>query len=112
MRRRLRAKKKILGTGAKPRLVVFRSNRQIYGQLVNDQSGQVLTGCSSLSPQVKSQVSNGQKKVEISKLVGLALAQKAKEKGISQAVFDRASYLYHGRIRALAEGARQGGLKF
>jgi large subunit ribosomal protein L18 len=72
----------------------------------------VLTGCSSLSPEVKSQIKEGMKKTEIGKLVGEALARKASSSGISQVVFDRSFYLYHGRIKTLAEGAREGGLKF
>lgn len=111
-RRRLRVRKRLHGTSAKPRLAIFRSNKQIYVQLVDDQTGRVLGGNSSLSPQVKSQIKPGMKKVEISKLVGQALAQKAQSLGITQAVFDRSFYLYHGRVKALADGAREGGLKF
>jgi large subunit ribosomal protein L18 len=111
-RRRLRVRKRLHGTPLKPRLVVFRSNKQIYVQLVDDDHGRVLGGNSSLSPQVKSQIKPGMKKVEISKLVGQALAQKAQSLGITQAVFDRSFYLYHGRVKALADGAREGGLKF
>jgi len=111
-RRRLRVRKRLHGTPLKPRLVVFRSNKQIYVQLVDDDKGRVLGGNSSLSPPVKSQIKPGMKKVEISKLVGQALAQKAQSLGITQAVFDRSFYLYHGRVKALADGAREGGLKF
>ena len=111
-RRRLRVRKRLHGTPLKPRLVVFRSNKQIYVQLVDDDNGRVLGGNSSLSPPVKSQIKPGMKKVEISKLVGQALAQKAQSLGITQAVFDRSFYLYHGRVKALADGAREGGLKF
>jgi large subunit ribosomal protein L18 len=111
-RRRLRVRKRLHGTAVKPRLVVFRSNKQIYVQLVDDDKGRVLGGNSSLSPQVKSQIKPGMKKVEISKLVGQALSQKAQSLGITQAVFDRSFYLYHGRVKALADGAREGGLKF
>jgi len=111
-RRRLRVRKRLHGTAVKPRLVIFRSNKQIYVQLVDDDSGRVLGGNSSLSPQVKSQIKPGMKKVEISKLVGQALALKAQSLGVTQAVFDRSFYLYHGRVKALAEGAREGGLKF
>ena len=98
-RRRLRVKKKLKGTAERPRLAVFRSNKQIYAQLVNDELGKVLTGCSSLTTELKSQIKNGMKKVDIGKLVGQTLAQRAKEKGISQVVFDRSLYLYHGRVR-------------
>ena len=111
-RRRLRAKKRLRGTAERPRLVVFRSSRQIYAQLVNDQSGKVVGGCSSLSPQLKTQLKAGLKKVEISKLVGIELGKKAASAGITKAVFDRSLYLYHGRTKALADGAREGGLKF
>ena len=111
-RRRLRVRKRLHGTAVKPRLVIFRSNKQIYVQLVDDDKGRVLGGNSSLSPPVKSQIKPGMKKVEISKLVGQALAQKAQSLGITQAVFDRSFYLYHGRVKALADGAREGGLKF
>ena len=111
-RRRLRVRKRLHGTSLKPRLVVFRSSKQIYVQLVDDDKGRVLGGNSSLSPPVKSQIKPGMKKVEISKLVGQALAQKAQSLGITQAVFDRSFYLYHGRVKALADGAREGGLKF
>ena len=111
-RRRRRFKKRLKGTAERPRLVVFRSNKQIYAQLVNDQAGKVLTGCSSLTEELKPQIKNGMKKVEVSKLVGQVLADKAKAKGINQVVFDRSLYLYHGRVKALAEGAREGGLKF
>ena len=92
--------------------MVFRSNKQIYVQLVDDDTGRVLGGNSSLSPQVKSQIKPGMKKAEVSRLVGQALAQKAQSLGVTQAVFDRSFYLYHGRVKALADGAREGGLKF
>lgn len=111
-RRRLRVRQRVRGTSVRPRLVVFRSNQQIYTQLVNDDAGRVLTGSSSLSPEVRSKIKNGMKKTEISKLVGEAVARKASGLGISQVVFDRSFYLYHGRIKALAEGAREGGLRF
>jgi large subunit ribosomal protein L18 len=111
-RRRLRAKSRLHGTKVKPRLVVFRSNKHTYAQLVDDQSGRVLAGCSTLSPQVRSETSNGMKKTEAGKLVGLKLAEKAGRLGVTQVVFDRSRYLYHGRIKALADSARQAGLKF
>ncbi len=111
-RRRLRVRQRVQGTAERPRLVVFRSNQQIYAQLVNDGTGRVLTGCSSLSPEVKSKIKKGMKKTEVGKLVGEAVARKASGLGISQIVFDRSFYLYHGRVKALAEGAREGGLRF
>ncbi len=111
-RRRKRIRKKIKGTGERPRLVVYKSLKQIYAQLVDDMAGRVITGVSSLNPEIKSQIKNGAKKTQVSEIVGLVLAKKAQEKGISQVVFDRNIYSYHGRIKALAEKAREGGLKF
>jgi len=109
--RRERIKKgirsKISGTASRPRLSVFRSNNEIYAQLIDDLAGNTLASASST--QLKDSAGP---KVEISKSVGLALAQTAVSKGISDVVFDRGGYLYHGRIKALAEGAREGGLKF
>lgn len=111
-RRRKRVRKKIFGTPERPRLCVYRSLRQIYAQLVDDQGGRTLTGISSLATEVRSQIKPEDSKSSVSKKVGLRLAQKAKEKGISRVVFDRNRYPYHGRIKSLAEGAREGGLGF
>lgn len=111
-KRRYRIRSKIRGTADRPRLVVYKSLKHIYAQLVNDLTGQVISGVSSLTPQVKKQIKNGLSKTKISELVGLAMAQKAQEKGISQIVFDRQIYQYHGRIKALGDKAREGGLKF
>lgn len=98
---------KISGTDQKPRLSVFRSNTSIYAQLIDDIKG--LTLVSSSSKEVGSPSGN---KSDIAKVVGQKLAEKALEKGISQVVFDRGGYLYHGRVKALADGAREVGLKF
>jgi large subunit ribosomal protein L18 len=98
------------GTAQKPRLSVFRSNTDIYVQLIDDVNGQTLASASS-----KDKALAGQKKgnkVETSKLVGEAIAKKAAELGISDVVFDRGGYLYHGRVKSVADGAREGGLKF
>jgi large subunit ribosomal protein L18 len=107
--RRLRVKRgvraKVTGSGERPRLTVFRSNRHIYAQLVDDASGRTLVAASSREDGVASG-----KPVEVSKSVGARLAERAKEAGIGQVVFDRNGYKYHGRVRALAEGAREGGL--
>ncbi|MBO9699627.1 MAG: 50S ribosomal protein L18 [Sporocytophaga sp.] len=109
--RRLRIKrsirKKISGTGVKPRLSVFRSNTGIYAQIIDDIAGKTIISASSV--ELKSQKGT---KSELSKSVGLKIAEKAKSNGISEVVFDRGGYLYHGRVKALAEGAREGGLKF
>ena len=111
-RRKKHIRKIINGTGERPRLVVFRSAKQVYVQLVDDQTGRVLTGISSLSPAVRSEIKAGSDKTDVSKLVGKAVAGLAKDKGIENVVFDRNGYLYHGRVKAIAEGARDAGLKF
>lgn len=108
--RHCRIRKKISGTASRPRLCVFRSLKNIYGHLIDDEKGHTLITASSLSPELKKNAVQGN--VAQAKAVGKLLAQKAKEKGIEEAVFDRSGYLYHGRIKALAEAAREGGLKF
>lgn len=97
---------KISGTKDRPRLCVYKSNKGIYAQIIDDSSGHTLVAASSREMGQKSIT------VEISKEVGKKLAEKAKEGGIENVVFDRSGYLYHGRIKALADGAREGGLKF
>ena len=97
---------RIKGTDSRPRLTVFRSNKAIYAQLINDIDGKTLVSASSRSIEEKIT------KVELSVAVGKAIAEKAIAAGIKQVVFDRNGYLYHGRIKSLAEGAREGGLKF
>jgi large subunit ribosomal protein L18 len=96
----------VSGTSARPRLAVFRSNKAIYAQLIDDITGATL--CSASSGEIKSKGA----KSEISKEVGKKIAQVASTKGVTEVVFDRAGYLYHGRVKALADGAREGGLKF
>jgi large subunit ribosomal protein L18 len=105
----MRIRRSLQGTAEKPRLSVFRSNKQIYAQLVDDLSGNTLASASS---QVKGIVEKKANKTEKAKLVGALIAERAKEAGIENVVFDRNGYLYHGRIKALAEGARENGLKF
>lgn len=107
-RRKRRIRKKVTGTAARPRLTVFRSAKHIYAQLVDDGSGTTLCAASSRS---KGFDADGNK-ADKAKLVGSAIAELAKSKGIEQVVFDRNGYLYHGRVKALAEGAREGGLTF
>jgi large subunit ribosomal protein L18 len=104
-----RIRKKISGVAAKPRLSVFRSNSDIYAQLIDDASGVTLAAASSREKDIKAQKSP---KTEKSKLVGAAIARKAGELGIKTIVFDRGGYIYHGRVKAVAEGAREGGLEF
>lgn len=106
---RHRIRKKIGGEGQKPRLSVFRSNKDIYAQLIDDVKGVTLAAASSREKDIAAQKAN---KVEISKLVGQAIARKAKDLGIETVTFDRSGYLYHGRVKSLAEGAREGGLQF
>lgn len=97
------------GSAEKPRLSVFRSNKGIYAQLINDDEGKTLASASSRE---KGIADKKVPKVEQAKLVGQLIAEKAKEAGIEEVVFDRSGYLYHGRIKSLAEAAREGGLKF
>lgn len=106
---RYRIRKKISGIAHKPRLSVFRSNSEIYAQLIDDENGQTLASASSRDKDIAAQKSN---KVEKSKLVGAAIARKATELGITTCTFDRGGNLYHGRVKSLAEGAREGGLQF
>ncbi len=111
LKRKKRVRKKVKGTAERPRLCVFRSARHIYAQIIDDESGKTLTAISTLSPKLRDQV-KGMKKVEAAKLIGEKIGAQAKEKGISQVVFDRNGFLYHGRVRALSEGAREAGLEF
>ena len=108
-RRHLRVRKKVTGTAERPRLVVYRSLKHIYAQLVDDQRGVVLLG---VSDQLKDLVVTGAGKVARGKAVGQRIAARAKAAGVSKVVFDRAGYRYHGRVQAVAEGAREGGLEF
>lgn len=106
----MRIRKKIKGTAESPRLAVYRSNKQIYVQVVDDLNGVTLLSASSREKDVAAQT--GIKKTEQAKLVGKLLASKCKEKGIESVVFDRSGYKYHGRVKSLADAAREGGLKF
>ena len=106
---RYRIRKRVVGVSAKPRLSVFRSNSDIYAQLIDDANGVTLASASSRQKDIAAQKTP---KTEKSKLVGAAIATKAKELGITTVVFDRGGYIYHGRVKAVAEGAREGGLVF
>ena len=105
-----RIRKRIHGTNERPRMTVFRSNKQIYVQLVNDLTGETVVSASSKNKEVADQ--KNVTKGEQAKLVGKLVAERSLAKGINSVVFDRNGYLYHGRIRMLAESAREGGLKF
>ena len=107
----MRIRKRLSGTAAIPRLAVYRSNKQIYVQVVDDLNKVTLLSASSKEKEV-TEKSSGIKKTEQAKLVGKLLAAKFKEKGIEQVVFDRSGYKYHGRVKSLADAAREGGLKF
>jgi len=107
---RMRIRKKISGTIETPRVAVYRSNKQIYAQVINDQKGETILSASSREKEIAAQT--GIKKVEQAKLVGKLLASKCKEQGIEKVVFDRGGYKYHGRVKSLADAAREGGLNF
>ncbi len=106
---RTRIRKVIKGTAERPRLSVFRSNKQIYAQLIDDLNGVTIAASSSSTKEFEAMKA---KKVDIAKEVGKSIATKASQSGISSVIFDRGGYLYHGRVKALAEGAREAGLKF
>lgn len=108
VRRHLRVRKKVSGTPAKPRLAVFRSEKNIYAQIIDDVNAVTLVAASSLDKDFEGIGSNK----EAAKLVGEAIAKKAIEKGITEVVFDRGGFVYHGRVQSLAEGAREAGLEF
>lgn len=112
-RRHLRVRNKVEGTAERPRLVVFRSLKNIEGQLVDDRAGRTLFGMSTLAGDMKDFAAEGaNKRVEQAHAAGKLLAERAKAQGIDTVVFDRGGYRYHGRVKAFAEGAREGGLQF
>ena len=107
LQRRRRVRAKVRGTAQRPRISVFRSNRGVFAQLVDDDAGRTLASVSWTEPELRSL-----SPLEQSQRAGALLAQRAREAGVERAVFDRGGYLYHGRVRALADGAREGGLQF
>ena len=111
LKRHERVRKNLYGTPERPRLCVYRSNKNISAQLIDDVNGTTLVAASSLDKDLKAEVANGGNK-EAAKKVGAALAKKAAAKGIEEVCFDRGGFLYHGRVAELAAGAREGGLKF
>jgi large subunit ribosomal protein L18 len=110
-RRHARVRRKIVGTSNVPRLSVFRSLKHIYAQIIDDDAGSTLVSASTLDADVRGQV-DGLNKVQQAELVGKRLAEKALLKGVTRVVFDRGGYVYHGRVKALAEASREGGLVF
>lgn len=111
VRRHLHVRQRIVGTAKRPRLSVFRSLRHTYAQVIDDMDGRTLVSASTVSPEVKDEVKRGGNK-EAARLVGKVVAQKAVEAGITEVAFDRGPYRYHGRVKEVAEGARESGLKF
>lgn len=111
MMRHVRVRRKISGTAERPRLSVYRSLNHVYVQVIDDIQGNTLASASSLENAVKTQ-QNGKNKVDVAELVGALISARAKEIGISRVVFDRGGYKYHGRVKALADAAREGGLVF
>lgn len=110
-RRHTRVRARVEGTPARPRLNVYRSVANIYAQVIDDENGHTLVSASSIDTEVAPQIA-GKTKSEAAKIVGQVVAQRAKTAGITQVVFDRGGFRYHGRVAALAEGAREGGLEF
>lgn len=111
MRRHARIRRKLHGTAERPRLNIYRSLENIYAQVINDDEGVTIVSASTIDRELAPTMAdkNG---MEAAKMVGLAVAQRAKEAGVNKVVFDRGGFLYHGRVQALAEGAREGGLEF
>lgn len=109
--RHARVRRKIVGSPERPRLSVYRSLNHVYAQVIDDSQGTTLASASSLESAVKTQ-QNGRSKVDVAGLVGDLISERAKEKGIGTVVFDRGGYKYHGRVKALADAARKGGLVF
>jgi len=112
LRRKRRVRKKIRGTPERPRLCVFRSSRHIYAQLIDDTTSTTLVEASTLSKELKDKVGEDSGNKKGAEMVGLEIAKRALAKGIKKVVFDRNGFLYHGRVKALSEGARKGGLEF
>lgn len=110
-RRHLRIRQTVRGDAARPRLSVFRSLAHIYAQVIDDARQRTLAAASSLDPEIREEAAKA-KKAEASKLVGRLIAKRAQAQGVKRVVFDRGGYLYHGRVRAVAEAAREGGLEF
>ena len=111
VRRHARVRKHLAGTTDRPRLSVFRSLSEIYAQIIDDQAGRTLVSASSVDRELRASL-DGKNKTEQAKLVGEAVAKRAKDQGIAAVVFDRGGFIYTGRVKALADGAREGGLQF
>ena len=112
LRRKKRVRKKVFGTPERPRLSVYRSLKHIYAQVIDDTNGITLVAASTLDPALREQLKGIKGKIEAARLVGKLVAERALEKGIKKVVFDRGGFKYHGRVKALADGAREAGLEF
>jgi large subunit ribosomal protein L18 len=110
--RHRRIRRRVRGSAEQPRLAIFRSLKHVYAQLIDDDQSATLCAVSSLEAQAREALSSEKAKLKQTRILGKMLAERAKEKGISRVAFDRGGYLYHGHIKELAEGAREGGLKF
>jgi large subunit ribosomal protein L18 len=111
VRRHARVRRRLHGTAEKPRLAVFRSLSHIYAQVIDDVSGRTIAAASDMEPALKGRLS-GKKKAEVATIVGEVVAERAKDKGLTRVVFDRGGFPFHGRVKALADAARAGGLEF
>jgi len=111
-RRHMRVRRRVSGTSERPRLAVYRSLKNIYVQVINDLAGRTVVAASTLTPELKTQLGTRTGNVAASKALGQLIAKRAQEKGIKKVCFDRAGYKYHGRVKALADAAREGGLEF
>lgn len=111
VRRHIRIRKKLSGTNECPRLAVFKSNCYVYAQVINDKTGETIVAASSLEKEFRDKF-GGKLNVEVAKTIGKTIGDRAKAKGIKEVVFDRGGYIYHGRVKSLADGAREAGLEF
>ena len=112
LRRKQHIRKHISGTAERPRMVVFRSSKHIYAQIIDDERGVTIAAASSLIPEIRSKAGDFEDKKAVAKEVGRIVGQRAKEKGVNAVAFDRSGFLYHGRVKALADAAREVGLDF
>lgn len=112
LKKKTRIRKKISGTSECPRFTVYRSQKHIYAQIIDDVAGKTLVTASTLSKDLKDELAKVKSPIDVCKMIGVATAKKALEKNIHKVVFDRNGYLYHGRVKAIADGAREAGLKF
>ena len=112
LRRKQHIRKHISGTAKRPRMAIFRSSKHIYAQIIDDERGITIASASSLTPEIRSKAEDLEDKKAVAKEVGRIIAQRAKGKGVNVVAFDRGGYLYHGRIKALADAAREVGLNF